>query len=578
MRHYLTLALLVPLFAGCNSNKELPTPPPDPDNGGLILPEGFGALVVADSVGPTRHIAINDNGDIYAKFRIATGTLGNVALRDTTGDGKADIIRRFGNYPNDGPFATEMRIHDGYLYFSSELVIYRQELTPPELVPTSRTEVIVRDHHPLQWHNAKTLAFDDDGGLYVTFSAPTNVCENWETTVGTSVANVQGHNPCPELNSQAGIWRFDADKTEQRQKDGKKFASGLRSVVGMEWNPADKALYAVLHGRDYLYGHAPHLYTPWQNTVLPAEEFLKISQGDDFGWPYSYYDPMLEKRVLAPEYGGDGKTEAQGNFTDPLMSLPAHWAPNDLLFYKGSQFPNRYKGGAFVAFHGSTNRGPYPQAGYIVAFLPFKDGKPTGTWEVFADGFAGVDTIAQMSDAKFRPMGLVEGPDGSLYVSESRKGRIWRVVYPGDPSSFSESQLTAMEARKSQSYIKVPDEQVDNLVLKKPLDPIAIYQAHCSNCHQDTGMGEPNLYPPIAANEWVSGPADRLIRVVLNGHQGEMVVNGVTYNQVMPSFAFLSDKELASVITFIRTNFGNKGSKITAADVSGIRKVVNSEQ
>ncbi len=567
----LFLLSLLTVFMGCQTPKTQVVPNPDADNGGLILPQGFGALVVADSVGPTRHIAVSESGDIYAKFRIATGTQGNVALRDTTGDGKADIIQRFGDYPNDGPFATEMRIHDGYLYFSSELVVYRQKLTPPELIPTGKPEVIVRDHHPLQWHNAKSLAFDEDGGMYMTFSAPTNVCEDWNTTTGTSVVGVKGLNPCPELGDQAGIWRFDADEPGQSQGDGKRFATGLRSVVALSWNTTDHRLYAVTHGRDYLYGHDPEHFTPWMNTVLPAEEFIRIKEGDDFGWPYTYFDSFQNKRILAPEYGGDGKKTPEGKFTDPLMGFPAHWAPNDMLFYQGDQFPARYRDGAFVAFHGSTNRGPYPQAGYIVAFVPFVNGQPTGDWEVFADGFAGVDTIATMSDAKYRPMGLAEGPDGSLYISESRKGKIWRVVYQGDPAAFGNAQLAEMEARKSRSYIKTPDEKADNLLLKKPLDATAIYITHCTGCHMDSGMGEPFRFPPIANSDWVNGPTVRLIETVLNGQQGEILVNGEAYNQVMPSFAFLSDAELAEVISFIRTNFGNHGKKVTPAEVAAVR-------
>ena len=164
---------------------------------------------------------------------------------------------------------------------------------------------------------------------------------------------------------------------------------------------------------------------------------------------------------MAPEYGGDGIKEAQG-YAEPIMGLPAHWAPNDLLFYKGDQFPERYKKGAFIAFHGSTNRTPFPQAGYIVAFVPFENGKPTGSWEVFADGFAGVEIISDMLDAKYRPMGLSEGPDGSLYISESKQGKIWRVLFEGDPTEFGEAHLASMEQRKSQSYIKTPERSSNN--------------------------------------------------------------------------------------------------------------------
>lgn len=457
-------------LAGCQSKEIVVIPEADADNGGLFLPDGFGALVVADSVGPSRHIAVNDNGDIYVKLRITTGNLfdyvaGNLALRDTNKDGKADIFQRFGNYPNDGSFGTEMRIHKGYLYYSTERVVYRQKLTPSRLIPESQPETIFVDHHPLQWHNAKSLAFDDHGGMYITFSAPTNVCEDWNTVTGNAVADVKGEFPCQQLKDQAGIWRFDEGRLWQSQSNGQRFATGLRSVVAISWNAADSSLYAMQHGRDYLYGHAPQYYTPWQNAVLPAEEFVKIRQGDDFGWPYSYYDHFRKKRILAPEYGGDGVKQAT-EYANPIMGLPAHWAPNDLLFYKGNQFPARYKSGAFIAFHGSTNRAPYPQAGYIVAFIPFENGKPIDKWEVFADGFAGIDTIVSMSNAKYRPMGLAEGPDGSLYISESKNGKIWRILFKADPAKFEDAHLINMEKRKSRTYIKTPDEVTDKLFLK----------------------------------------------------------------------------------------------------------------
>ena len=466
MRTPVTHILIILIFLiRCESKRTFEIPKPDPDNGGLFLPDGFSALVVADSIGPTRHLAVNDNGDIYVKLRIIEGDSGNIAIRDTNDDGRADIIQRFGDYKNDGSFATEMRIHNGYLYFSSELVVYRQKLIPSQLIPEGKPEVIVIDRHPIQWHNAKSLAFDNKGGLYVTFSAPTNGCEDWNTTsyfTDQSTEGVQGYSPCPELYEQGGIWKFDENKIAQYQSDGKRFATGLRSIVAISWNDQDNNLYAVQHGKDYLHQHAPQYFSPWQGAVLPAEEFVIIKQGDDFGWPYTYYDPFKKKRMIAPEYGGDGVKEATG-YADPILGLPAHWAPNDLLFYKGNQFPNRYKQGAFIAFHGSTNRTPYPQAGYIVAFIPFENGKPVDKWEVFADGFTGVDTVANFSDAKYRPMGLAEGPDGSLYISESKKGKIWRVIYTGNAADFSEKNLTKMEARKSRTYLKTPDEKKDKL-------------------------------------------------------------------------------------------------------------------
>src|SRR5690606_24573600 len=222
---------------------------------------------------------------------------------------------------------------------------------------------------------------------------------------------------CPELELHGGIWRFKADKTGLRQRDGVRITTGLRSIVAMRWNPADKGLYVVMHGRDNLHSLFPDRFTAWQNAMIPAEELIRVTDGEDYGWPYCYYDQMQDKKVLAPEYGGDGKTVGRcAEMNLPLMGFPGHWAPNDLLFYRGNQFPDRYRNGAFIAFHGSTNRGPYPQAGYFVAFVPFENGKPSGQFEVFADGFTGVDTIVNTQDAQHRPVGLAEGPDGSLYI------------------------------------------------------------------------------------------------------------------------------------------------------------------
>ena len=136
--------------------------------------------------------------------------------------------------------------------------------------------------------------------------------------------------------------------------------------------------------------HWPKLYTTEQNNELPAEVFARIDRGDDFGWPQCYFDGNQRKHVLAPEYGGDGG-KAQGacaQKTQPLLTFPAHWAPNGMTFYSGSTFPAKYRGGAFVAFHGSHDRAP-KQAGYLVAFVPFEAAKPAGRFEEFATGFAG---------------------------------------------------------------------------------------------------------------------------------------------------------------------------------------------
>lgn len=562
------LVLFAIILSACNEAG----PSPDPDNGGLFMPDGFSALVVADSVGPARHLAVNGNGDIYVKLRSSNTDSGNVALRDLDGDGRADSICRFGKYPKDGSLATEMRVHNGYLYYSSELALYRQKLITGELVPTSPVETVLTDDHAhgTHWHITKPVAFDDKGGMYVPFGTPSNACSDMSVTPGGTPGS-PGIYPCPERELHGGIWRFPVDKIGMTQRDGKRVATGIRSVVGITWNPADGKLYAMQHGRDNLHMLWPDRFTPWQNAILPAEELLVINEGDDYGWPYTYYDQQKGANMVAPEYGGDGSTVTSDSALDiPAMGFPGHWAPNDILFYKGSQFPLRYRNGVFIAFHGSTNRSPYPQAGYFVCFVPFKDGKPNGAWEVFADGFAGVDTIVNTADARHRPMGLAEGPDGSLYVSDSRKGKIWRIMYKG-PSEFSDKQLQSMEKRKQRPNLKTPDSVADNLFRDKPIPGKRLYNTYCGSCHQRDGKGDGQRFPPLAGSEWVTGDKDKLIRMVLNGVSGPMTVNGVSYNNVMPGFGFLRDEDVAELLTLIRTEFGNQSSPVTQEEVAKAR-------
>lgn len=555
----------------CSTTAELPAG--DADGGGLFLPDGFEALVVVDSLkGRARHLAVNDNGDIYVKARFP-GEGGNIALRDTTGDGKADIIQPFGDYKADGTYGTAMRIYNGYLYYSSQLVVYRSKLKPGQLVPDSEIEVILTDDHAHGSHEhvAKPITFDEEGNMYVPFGANSNNCQEVNRTPYSP-----GMNPCPLLKDHGGIWRFDANKKGQFQKDGYMFATGLRSVVALDWNKQDDNLYALQHGRDDLLRLWSRYFTPWQSAELPSEEFLRIKDGTHAGWPYCYYDQLKGQKLLAPEYGGDGKVAGDcDKYEKPLIGFPGHWAPNDLLFYQGDQYPERYKNGAFIAFHGSTNRGPYPQAGYFIAFVPFRDGQPSGPWEVFADGFAGVDPIVNTGDAKYRPMGIATGSDGSLYISDSEKGKIWRIMYKGDKDNFGEAQLATMEQRKSLSNIRTPHEIDDNLDKGTAVGGEKIYSVYCGTCHQRNGKGASGRFPPLAGASWVTGDKKLLIGIVLKGMEGPINVNGEQFNGTMPQHSFLSDEEIANVLTYIRQSFGNRASAISAGEVATVRKTLS---
>ncbi len=400
----------------------------DEDNGGLVLPEGFCAGVVADNVGRIRHIVVDADEDIYVIHRQLPDDGGGItALRDTDQDGKADSMHSFGAIAGTG-----LELYDGHLYATTDSSVHRFAFEGDGLAPMSDSELIVGGFlagREQQQHASKAIAFDDAGHLYVNVGAPSNACQESMRTPGSP-----GADPCPQLERQSGVWQFDATATGQTQEaDGHHFSTGIRNGLAMAWHPGAGDLYVVQHGRDQLNTLWPDHYTDEQNAELPAEEMFRLYDGSDFGWPYCYYDHQQEAKVLSPEYGGDGMEVGRCAETgDPVAAFPGHYAPNDLVFNTQDHFPAQYGNGAFIAFHGSWNRAPLPQQGYMVAFVPMDaSGEPTGDWEPFADGFKGADTLASPGDAAYRPMGLAFGPHGALYVADSMKGRIWRIVYKG---------------------------------------------------------------------------------------------------------------------------------------------------
>lgn len=391
----------------------------DANNVGLVLPQGFKALQVADGIGRARHIAVNTQGDIYVKLSRAKDGKGILVLKDTNGDGKADNITGFGTYGGTG-----ITIKDNYLYASSDSEVFRYQLDArQQVVNPAAPEKIITGLLFRRQHESKSVVLDNAGNIYVNIGAPSNSCQEQDRAKGS-----KGIMPCPLLDYAAGIWQFKADKPNQHFSTGVRYATGLRNVVGLDWNTTSNHLFVMQHGRDGLFDMFPEYYNEQQGAELPSECMYELNKGDDAGWPYIYYDQLQKKKMLAPEYGGDGKKTGGEKAIDPVYAFPGHLAPNGLLFYTGTMFPEKYRNGAFIAFHGSWNRTPQ-QKGYFVAFVPFKDGKPSGEWEIFADNFALTQNIASANEAKHRPCGLAQGPDGSLYVSDDVTGRIYRIFY-----------------------------------------------------------------------------------------------------------------------------------------------------
>ncbi|MDB4872111.1 MAG: sorbosone dehydrogenase [Gemmatimonadales bacterium] len=410
----------------------------DSDNGGITLPSGFCAVVVADVVidgapARARHMVVTPSGDLFVAINTAGSrnpSFGIVGLRDKDGDGRADEQSQF----NPGLGGSGIEWRDGSLYFGANDRVLRFRLPDGRLTPTRGPEVVVSGLPNTGDHISKTLVLTGENRLVVNVGSASNSCQ-----VANRQAQSPGIFPCPDLPVRAGVWMFDASGTNQTQESGQRLATGYRNMVALAVNPANGELYGVQHGRDMLFENWPQFYDVNQDAVLPAEEFVRISKGSNNGWPYCYFDAVFEHRkVLAPEYGGNGK-RVKGrhgldcaSYNQPLATFGAHWAPNGLHFYSGRQFPDRYRGGAFVAFHGGFDRAPLPNEGFKVMFVPMgHNGSPSAPSEVFADGFAG-SAGPLPATAVHRPVGVTEGPDGSLYVSDDRGGRIWRIVYLGD--------------------------------------------------------------------------------------------------------------------------------------------------
>jgi glucose/arabinose dehydrogenase len=395
----------------------------DSTNGGITLARGFCARVVLDSLGRARHIAVGENGDVFVAINNSRNSRGGIAvLRDTNGDGTLEVVSRFGE--NGGTGIARM---GDQLWFATNDAVLRYRVPRGATEPAAAPDTIVSGLPADRSHAAKSIAVTADGALFVNIGSPSNACQERDRQPG-----VAGLDPCPELATRAGIWRFDANRTGQRQADGERWATGLRNVVALELGP-DGALYGAQHGRDQLHANWGAMFTEQESAEQPSEEFVRIARGDDYGWPYCYHDNALNRKVLAPEYGGDGAQAGRCTSADaPLAVFPGHWAPNGLAFYTGSQFPTRYRGGALIAFHGSWNRAPLPQAGYKVMFVPMANGRVTGESEVFADGFSGAATLQSPGDARFRPMDVAQAPDGGVYIVDSVKGRIWKVMWRGE--------------------------------------------------------------------------------------------------------------------------------------------------
>ena len=548
-----------------------PEPSCPADNGGITLPPGFCATIFADNLGHVRHMVVAPNGVLYVNtwsgryYRNDAPPDGGflVALKDSKGDGRADVIERFGDSERQGATGgTGIAFYKGAIYAEQNDKILRYALPPDSAVPTQAPAVVVSDLPLTGDHPMHPFAIDAEGHIYVDLGSATNACQKQNRVAGSP-----GYDPCTELETRAGIWRYDANKTGQRFSPAERYATGLRNGEGFAFDSSGR-LFVTQHGRDQLWQNWRQLYTPEQSAELPAEEVVELEAGGDYGWPECYFDGFQGKLVLAPEYGGDGgkKVGVCAQKKAPAAFFPGHWAPNDLLIYNGKDFPAAYRGGAFIAFHGSWNRAPEPQGGYNVVFQPFKDGKTAGGFVVFADGFAGA--VKEPGRADFRPSGLAIGPDGALYISDDKHGRIWRVTYHGPPDAkFAAepgSSAPAASSRKSgppeglhpdagrpdAAALPIPAGATkEQVMLGDRIFHGEAADGACTGCHGSDAKGSPQA-PSLVSGTWVFGDGSlRAIAKTIN----DGVPKPRNYSDPMPpkGGAPLSEADVAAVAAYV---------------------------
>jgi glucose/arabinose dehydrogenase/mono/diheme cytochrome c family protein len=545
------------------------------DDSGLTLPAGFCATIFADGIGHARHLAVTPDGVVYVNtwsgryFGNDTPHAGGflVALQDTTGSGKANINQRFGETTQSGAAGgTGIGIYNQWLYAELNDKIIKFKLNKGAALPDEKSQIVVSGLPLGGDHPMHPFAIDAKGGLYVDVASATNSCQEKNRTLRSP-----GLDPCTELETRGGIWLFDANKTNQKFSAAQRYATGIRNAEGFGVDTEGRRIFVTQHGRDQLHTNWPDIIKEAdQEATLPSEEVMLLSKDGDYGWPKCYYDPFAQSLVLAPEYGGDGKTVGLcAQKSAPAAIFPAHWAPNDMVLYDNAQFPARYRKGLFIAFHGSWNRAPYSQGGYNIVYQGLSSDKSAGACEIFADGFAGADKSP--AKAAHRPSGVAVGPDGALYVADDVAGRVYRIAYraganqaitPVPCPSPTEPAGPIAAARAVPPEGTHPDAGSDTAALKAPAGATPamlalgsrIYKgqvggATCTGCHGAAGTGSP-LGPDLTNGKWLwsDGSYQGIASTIAAG-----VAQPKQYRAPMPAMggAQLSSDQLFAVAAYV---------------------------
>jgi glucose/arabinose dehydrogenase len=345
-----------------------------PDGAQLRVPAGFDVEVWAEGFQVPRFMAEGPSKELLLSDAAKNG---DGAVYVIEGKERKKLITGL-----DRPFG--LAFWHEYLYVGEPQSVKRYKYDAKNRSVGSGEEVVsLKGFSTGHW--TRTVLFDREGKkMYVTVGSGSNV----DT----------GEDP-----RRAAINRYNPDGSGHEI-----YASGMRNVIGLRWYPGTDALWAAVQERDAL------------GDDLVPDYLTHVIQGGFYGWPYAYFGPHED-----PRNKGQRPDLVKKTIT-PDVDLGAHVAVLDMIFYTGKQFPAQYRGGAFLAFHGSWNRSK--RVGQSVVFIPFKNGKPSGPIQEFLTGWM---ISPDSKNVWGRPVGLYQMPDGSILVSDDGGKKIWHITYKG---------------------------------------------------------------------------------------------------------------------------------------------------